>query len=421
MTEEERGLIEAIRLQPDDDAPRMVYADWLTDHADPRGEFIRAQIRWQQAYEARDYPTMKQLGGQFWYLSRQNEEQWLGPLKKLGLYGIQFRRGLPESGLIQGSHFLKRWEKLFEAAPLLRELYFDKAKAGFLPALTACPALRRLDSVTLGGCVLAAADLAAFAASPNAANLRTVAVSPPKVRGPAATAALAAATAACVRLLQLPRLTRLDLTEMPLGDANVTALAQAPELSRIRLLSLKRTGITDQGVNALVWSAHFACSEALYLDHNEITAQAARFIAASPRSACLTDLGLDHTQIGNEGIESLTRSANLTALHSLRVSTTVTARGAAILAGSPFSSRLRTLELSCNLGLGHAGAEALAASPHLTKLKYLDVSESRVGRQGALALINSTNMPELRVLSVGSEEGRYDRVVADALVKRFGE
>jgi uncharacterized protein (TIGR02996 family) len=28
-----------------DDAPRLVYADWLTDHGDPRGEFIQAQCR----------------------------------------------------------------------------------------------------------------------------------------------------------------------------------------------------------------------------------------------------------------------------------------------------------------------------------------------------------------------------------------
>jgi uncharacterized protein (TIGR02996 family) len=414
MNEEERALIEAIRQQPDDDAVRLVYADWLTDRGDPRGEFIQGQVRWQQAYEARDYPAMRQLGGQFWRLQHQHEEQWLAPLKKLGLSSIQFRRGLPESGTIKGSHFLKRWQKLFEAAPLLRDVGFYKEKADLLPALTACPGLRRLDTLSMMGCVLRADDLAAFAASPNAANLRELSLAT-SYRSPAPLAA------ACGRLIQLPQLTRLKLDTVPLGDAAVTALAQAPELSRVRLLSLRATGITDQGVNALVWSAHLACSEALYLDYNDVTDQAARFVAASPRSVCLTELGFDHTQVGNAGIEALTRSPHLNALHTLHVSTTVTARGAAVLAGAPFSTRLRELELSCNPGIGYLGGEALAASPHLAKLKYLNPSDCRVGRQGALALINSSCLSGLQVLQVGSEEGRYDRVVAEAMAKRFGE
>lgn len=45
MTPEECGLLLAIREDPDDDAPRLIYADWLDDNGQPlRGEFIRAQI-----------------------------------------------------------------------------------------------------------------------------------------------------------------------------------------------------------------------------------------------------------------------------------------------------------------------------------------------------------------------------------------
>ena len=37
-------FIAAIRAAPDDDAPRLVYADWLDEHGDsPRAEFIRVQ------------------------------------------------------------------------------------------------------------------------------------------------------------------------------------------------------------------------------------------------------------------------------------------------------------------------------------------------------------------------------------------
>ena len=37
------GLLEGILAAPDDDAPRLMYADWLTEHGDPRGEFIALQ------------------------------------------------------------------------------------------------------------------------------------------------------------------------------------------------------------------------------------------------------------------------------------------------------------------------------------------------------------------------------------------
>jgi uncharacterized protein (TIGR02996 family) len=39
------ALLRAVVANPDDDAPRLVYADWLDEHGDPdRAEFIRIQI-----------------------------------------------------------------------------------------------------------------------------------------------------------------------------------------------------------------------------------------------------------------------------------------------------------------------------------------------------------------------------------------
>src|SRR5206468_7966092 len=39
----EEAFIQAIIADPDDDAPRLIYADWLDERGDPRGEFIRVQ------------------------------------------------------------------------------------------------------------------------------------------------------------------------------------------------------------------------------------------------------------------------------------------------------------------------------------------------------------------------------------------
>jgi uncharacterized protein (TIGR02996 family) len=37
------AFLQAILENPDDDGPRLMYADWLTEQGNPRGEFIRVQ------------------------------------------------------------------------------------------------------------------------------------------------------------------------------------------------------------------------------------------------------------------------------------------------------------------------------------------------------------------------------------------
>ena len=46
--EKGEAFLQAIRESPDDDGPRLMYADWLTERGDPRGEFIRLQCELAQ-------------------------------------------------------------------------------------------------------------------------------------------------------------------------------------------------------------------------------------------------------------------------------------------------------------------------------------------------------------------------------------
>jgi uncharacterized protein (TIGR02996 family) len=41
---ERDAFLAGILAHPEDDAPRLLYADWLDERADPRGEFIRVQV-----------------------------------------------------------------------------------------------------------------------------------------------------------------------------------------------------------------------------------------------------------------------------------------------------------------------------------------------------------------------------------------
>jgi carbon storage regulator len=42
---EEESFLRAIEADPGDEATRLVYADWLEEHGDPLGEFLRLQCQ----------------------------------------------------------------------------------------------------------------------------------------------------------------------------------------------------------------------------------------------------------------------------------------------------------------------------------------------------------------------------------------
>ena len=41
---EEQGFLDQLREHPEDDVTRLVYADWLEDHDDPRSAYLRAEV-----------------------------------------------------------------------------------------------------------------------------------------------------------------------------------------------------------------------------------------------------------------------------------------------------------------------------------------------------------------------------------------
>src|SRR5260370_35618753 len=67
---------------PDDDAPRMIYADWLSDHGQSdRAEFIRLQCR-LAAPDALDDPDRWALLAREEQLLREHGKGWVGPLRR---------------------------------------------------------------------------------------------------------------------------------------------------------------------------------------------------------------------------------------------------------------------------------------------------------------------------------------------------
>jgi uncharacterized protein (TIGR02996 family) len=87
----EGEFLEAIYAAPDDDAPRAVFADWLTERGDPRGEFITLQLG------PRSPASLKRETA----LLKAHGEKWAGVLgrildKKLRV----FERGFLAGGIL---------------------------------------------------------------------------------------------------------------------------------------------------------------------------------------------------------------------------------------------------------------------------------------------------------------------------------
>jgi uncharacterized protein (TIGR02996 family) len=82
------ALLAAVRADPADDAPRLVYADWLDEHGQPeRAEFIRVQCELAR----RDDPALRRREAE---LVAAHHDNLAGPLAAPHLR-FRFERGFP--------------------------------------------------------------------------------------------------------------------------------------------------------------------------------------------------------------------------------------------------------------------------------------------------------------------------------------
>jgi uncharacterized protein (TIGR02996 family) len=95
---EEQRLLAAIAAAPEDDGPRLVYADWLQQRGDPRGDLIAVQcvLATRRAGLARPVdPAMRALVVSERDLLQRHEAEWLAAIG-LGLGEATLERGLVE-------------------------------------------------------------------------------------------------------------------------------------------------------------------------------------------------------------------------------------------------------------------------------------------------------------------------------------
>lgn len=111
---DEAALLAAIIAYPDEDTPRLMYADWLDENGQPeRAEFIRIQCAADADEAAEDRAAE---------LEEHNRAKWLAGLPQFPGAQWEFRRGFPEYLIVSGELMLERYDG-FARAPWLRFLY----------------------------------------------------------------------------------------------------------------------------------------------------------------------------------------------------------------------------------------------------------------------------------------------------------
>jgi uncharacterized protein (TIGR02996 family) len=261
------AFLRAIHDAPDDDAPRLVYADWLDEHGDAdRAAFIRVQCA--LARSAADDPRRPGREAREQELLERHRAEWGGLLGE-SFSNLDFRRGfLYCTGFYQpprplGDEGVRRLlEDCQVAGMILMTLDNCDITDGGLEALAASWQARELQELRLSGNRITARGTEALARSPYLGALKTLVLGGNRL-GDAGVAALLAAPSY--------RLEELDLRRNRLSEKGARSLAASPALSALSSLALDDNEISDAGAVALASSPHFPRSMSVSCFGNRIT------------------------------------------------------------------------------------------------------------------------------------------------------
>src|SRR5262245_14766845 len=101
MDNQEQALLWEIIEHPDDDDPRLIYADWLEERGSPRAEFIRLQCDRAKL----EQPASRELLRREQSLLAAHRWDWLSSLG-LSLMWYAFRRGFVEDAMVSAEEFI---------------------------------------------------------------------------------------------------------------------------------------------------------------------------------------------------------------------------------------------------------------------------------------------------------------------------
>jgi uncharacterized protein (TIGR02996 family) len=257
MDSQERALLEEIVEHPDDDMPRLIYADWLEDRGSPRAEFIRLQCELEQVS---DDALQKQLRLQERKLLALYEKEWTEGVNREQVPYLRFRRGFVESIQTTVPYLRKAIVRRYQLWPV--QTLDLSADSDDLPPLKSITWLRRIRTLKFGH--------------------KSLGVS------------------------------------KSLGVEGVKTLTECEDLASLRELYLTSCQIDSRSIGLLIHSPLLAGLRNLMLGGNSYGDEGAAALAESPRVSNLEQLGVAYSRVGDGGAAALTNSPNLANLKTLR-------------------------------------------------------------------------------------------------------
>jgi uncharacterized protein (TIGR02996 family) len=286
----EAPFLQAVIDQPDEDGPRLVYADWLDEQGESaRAEFIRVQCELFQL--PTDNPRRKELAAREKRLLKRHGREWTRPPLPHD-HSLLFRRGFPHLVQATSAQFLSSGPAWFAAAPTLEALSLLDA-GGQVAAFAASPLLGRLRWLSFQFSV-ESGSFDPGGMSPVAATRVDNYLTPADL----------AALAACAFQ---SRFWGLSLSHTRLGAGGLGPLLDAPWLNHLTQLDLSGNGLGDSATVALANCPRLCNLLDLGLSGNRIGADGAAALARSPHLTSLAMLNLSRNRIGGTLLQSLGR------------------------------------------------------------------------------------------------------------------
>lgn len=220
-----------IKEHPDDDTPRLIFADWLEEHGDEasaaRGVFLRSRVlRHHLAPDDPNYGLLKRREGKLFTTHRWD---WLGPLADQARYW-EFSRGLVQVWA-QAEKILTAevadWARS-EAAYWIDALILSDVTPRHLSQLAESPLLAHLNALHLSENRLR--TLGPLFQTAAVHNLRCLVLTRNRLTGEE--------IAGLTESPYLRRLLELDLEHNRLGDAATVRLIESENLRDLRVLRL---------------------------------------------------------------------------------------------------------------------------------------------------------------------------------------
>jgi uncharacterized protein (TIGR02996 family) len=410
---ERQAFLQSIIEDPEDDAPRLVFADWLDETGDhARAEVIRLQCRLatQAVPDVDDRLRTADL-------LDMHEHAWLeGFPEAEGVRAWSFERGFVSWVEVETLEAFRRHAAVLRSTTARKVRV--KQEEGSLPA--DWPRWVECEGVTGLAFVLwsfGPDQTALLAASPYTAGLRSLAI--PYSEFDSDSLAILADSP------HLAGLAHLDLTCHRVSAGGVRALGRSATMHGLRSLDLSHDLVADADSNPFDTEAVVALSQAanlrglvrLSLCPRELTAQASAALAGSPHLVGLRSLTLACGDHFAPEIRPLLGSPLLAGLERLDLSDLpLTDEDLAALFQSPRPRNLRSLALNVRRG-SIAGVDSLVGSPWAVGLQELKLADGpeRSGSRGpspVAALGSATSLSGLRELHLGPARASDEALAA---------